>query len=53
MAVDLVAVFLLVLISCGAFFVFFCLSRSQHDAPEVAYRIFQILMGYSSAAWDV
>lgn len=53
MAVDLAAVFILVLISCSGFFVFFTLSRNQNDAAEVAYKIFQILMGFTPAAWDV
>lgn len=53
MAMDLVAVFVLVLISCSGFFVFFTLSKNQNDAPEVAYHIFQILMGFTPAAWDV
>ncbi|KAL7628930.1 hypothetical protein AAE478_000447 [Parahypoxylon ruwenzoriense] len=53
MAVDLAAVFILVLISCSGFFVFFTLSRTQNDASEVAYKIFQILMGFTPAAWDV
>jgi hypothetical protein len=44
MAVDLAAVFVLILISCSGFFVFFTLSRNQNDAAEVAYKIFQILM---------
>ncbi|KAI1799849.1 hypothetical protein F4811DRAFT_70118 [Daldinia bambusicola] len=53
MAVDLAAVFVLVLISCSGFFVFFTLSSNQNAAPEVAYKIFQILMGFTPAAWDV
>ncbi|RYP64757.1 hypothetical protein DL771_008611 [Monosporascus sp. 5C6A] len=53
MAMDLVAVFVLVLISCSGFFVFFTVSKNQNDAPEVAYKIFQILMGFTPAAWDV
>ncbi|KAI1335463.1 hypothetical protein F5Y15DRAFT_250248 [Xylariaceae sp. FL0016] len=53
MAVDLMAVFVLVLISCSGFFVFFTLSRNSNEGPEVAYKIFQILMGFSPAAWDV
>ncbi|KAI0175948.1 hypothetical protein GGR52DRAFT_337830 [Hypoxylon sp. FL1284] len=53
MAVDLAAVFILVLISCSGFFVFFTLSRNHNDAAEVAYKIFQILMGFTPAAWDV
>ncbi|CAJ2512155.1 Uu.00g051700.m01.CDS01 [Anthostomella pinea] len=53
MAVDLAAVFVLVLISCSGFFVFFTLSKNQNDAPDVAYKIFQILMGFTPAAWEV
>ncbi|KAK7958139.1 hypothetical protein PG988_012987 [Apiospora saccharicola] len=53
MAVDLVAVFILILISCSGFFVFFTLSRNNNDASEVAYAIFQIVMGFTPAAWDV
>ncbi|KAI1143043.1 hypothetical protein F5Y05DRAFT_140526 [Hypoxylon sp. FL0543] len=53
MALDLAAVFVLVLISCSGFFVFFTLSRTKNDAPEVAFRIFQILMGFTPAAWEV
>ncbi len=53
MAMDLMAVFVLVLISCSGFFVFFTLSKNQNNAPDVAYTIFQILMGFTPAAWDV
>jgi hypothetical protein len=53
MAIDLAAVFVLVLISCSGFFVFFTLSRNNNDAGEVAYKIFQILMGFTPAAWEV
>ncbi|KAI1489485.1 hypothetical protein F5X96DRAFT_640971 [Biscogniauxia mediterranea] len=53
MAVDLAAVFVIVLISCSGFFVFFTLSNNRNDPAEVAYRIFQILMGFTPAAWDV
>lgn len=53
MAVDLAAIFVLVLISCSGFFVFFTLSRNSHDAGDVAYKIFQILMGFSPAAWEL
>ncbi|KAG7100464.1 Calcium channel YVC1 like protein [Verticillium longisporum] len=52
MAVDLAAVLVLVLISCSGFFVFFTLSKNSNDAGEVAYKIFQILMGFTPAAWD-
>ncbi|KAI5917784.1 hypothetical protein F4810DRAFT_634465 [Camillea tinctor] len=53
MAVDLAAVFVMVLISCSGFFVFFTLSNNRNDPAEVAYKIFQILMGFTPAAWDV
>lgn len=53
MAVDLMAVFVLVVISCSGFFVFFTLSRNDNDAAEVAYKIFQLLMGFTPAAWEV
>ncbi|KAI3320057.1 hypothetical protein HD806DRAFT_507619 [Xylariaceae sp. AK1471] len=53
MVEDLMAVFVLILISCSGFFVFFTLSKNEDDATDVAYRIFQILMGFTPAAWDV
>ncbi|TGO38944.1 hypothetical protein BHYA_0064g00400 [Botrytis hyacinthi] len=54
MAIDLVAVFVLILIACSGFFVAFTLSfgKSEYDAAEVAYKIFQILMGFTPAAWE-
>jgi hypothetical protein len=53
MAVDLAAIFVLVLISCSGFFVFFTLSRNSQDPGDVAFKIFQILNGFSPAAWDL
>ena len=53
MAVDLAAVFILVLVSCSGFFVFFTLSRTENDPMDTAYRIFQLLMGFTPAAWEV
>lgn len=56
MAEDLVAVFILIVISCSGFFVAFTLSfgdRETYDAAGVAYELFQILMGYTPAAWEV
>lgn len=53
MAVDLAAIFILVLISCSGFFVFFTLSKNSHDPGDVAYKIFQILNGFSPAAWEL
>lgn len=54
MAIDLVAVFVLILIACSGFFVAFTLSfgKSEYDAAGVAYKIFQILMGFTPAAWE-
>ncbi len=53
MAIDLAAVFILILVACSGFFVFFTLSRTESDASDVAYRIFQLLMGFTPAAWEV
>lgn len=54
MAMDLVAVFILIVISCSGFFVAFTLSfgGDHWDAGGVAYALFQMLMGYTPAAWD-
>lgn len=52
MSVDLAAVFVLIFISCSGFFVFF-LANTKSDAAEVAFKIFQLLMGFTPAAWDV
>ena len=55
MAMDLVAVFILVVVSCSGFFVAFTLSFGKahdYDARSVAYSLFQILMGFTPAAWD-
>ena len=54
MAVDLVAVFILILISCSGFFVAFTLAFGNDDfnASSVAYALFQMLMGFTPAAWD-
>ncbi|KAI5463277.1 hypothetical protein BGZ63DRAFT_353708 [Mariannaea sp. PMI_226] len=53
MAADLAAVFVLIGILCSGFFVFFTLSKNSFEASEVAYKIFQLLMGFTPAAWDV
>ncbi|KAH7375082.1 hypothetical protein B0T11DRAFT_5965 [Plectosphaerella cucumerina] len=53
MALDLAAVLVLVIISCSGFFVFFTLANNNDDASDVAYKIFQILMGFTPAAWEV
>ncbi|KAF6831170.1 cation channel family [Colletotrichum musicola] len=53
MAVDLAAVCILILIACSGFFVFFTLADSNNDAADIAFKIFQLLMGFTPAAWDV
>ena len=55
MAMDLGAVFILIVISCSGFFVAFTLSfdsNENYDAASVAYTLFQILMGFTPAAWE-
>ena len=54
MAMDLVAVFVLIVISCSGFFVAFTLSfgSDDHNAASVAYALFQMLMGFTPAAWE-
>ncbi|KAL9607743.1 MAG: hypothetical protein Q9167_007373 [Letrouitia subvulpina] len=54
MAMDLVALFTLIVICCSGFFVAFTLSLSsdKYDGRGVAYALFQILMGFTPAAWD-
>ncbi len=55
MASDLIAVFVLILISCSGFFAALTLSFGDDkiDSPaSVAYALFQMLMGFTPAAWD-
>lgn len=54
MAVDLVAVFILIVISCSGFFVAFTLSfgSDDYDAGGVAYALFQMLLGFTPAGWS-
>lgn len=54
MAMDLMAVFILIVILCSGFFVAFTLSfgTGDYDAASVAYVLFQMLMGFTPAAWD-
>lgn len=55
MAQDLVAILLLILISCSGFFVALTLSfgDGELDTPgNVAYALLQIIMGFTPAAWD-
>jgi hypothetical protein len=53
LAIDLAAVFLLILICFSGFFVFFVSSKNQHDPYALAYKIFQITMGFTPAAWEM
>lgn len=54
MAQDLAAILILILIACSGFFVAFTLSFSDEktDGNAVAYALFQILMGFTPAAWE-
>lgn len=54
MASDLVAVFVLIIIACSGFFVSFTLSFGKSHSPaSIAYALFQIVMGFSPAAWTL
>lgn len=54
MASDLVAVFILVIIACSGFFVAFTFSFGDgNDPSSVAYALFQMLMGFTPAAWTL
>ncbi|QIW98544.1 hypothetical protein AMS68_004062 [Peltaster fructicola] len=54
MAQDLLAILVLIVISCSGFFVAFTLSFSDEatDGGAVAYALFQLLMGFTPAAWE-
>lgn len=55
MAQDLMAVFVLILVSCSGFFVALTLSFGNEtlDTPgNVAYALLQMIMGFTPAAWD-
>ncbi|KAL9619978.1 MAG: hypothetical protein Q9160_005447 [Pyrenula sp. 1 TL-2023] len=55
MAADFMAILILILITCSGFFVALTLSfgnDSIDDPNSVAYVLFQILMGFTPAAWD-
>ena len=56
MAADLVAVFVLIIIVCSGFLVAFTFSFGHHNsqsAGSIAYALFQMLMGFSPAAWTL
>ncbi|KAL8760009.1 MAG: hypothetical protein Q9199_000385 [Rusavskia elegans] len=54
MAMDLLALFILIAISCSGFFVAFTLSfgGDNFNGRAVVYTLFQLLMGFTPAAWD-
>lgn len=53
MAQDLAAILVLIGISCSGFFIAFTLSFGEtRDASGIAYALFQILMGFTPAAWE-
>ncbi|KAL8693706.1 MAG: hypothetical protein Q9218_001507 [Villophora microphyllina] len=54
MAMDLFALFILIAISCSGFFVAITLSfgGDDNDGRAVIYTLFQLLMGFTPAAWD-
>lgn len=54
MASDLVAVFALIIIACSGFFISFTLSfGNSHSPASIAYALFQIVMGFTPAAWTL
>ncbi|KAL5384599.1 hypothetical protein PMIN03_004994 [Paraphaeosphaeria minitans] len=54
MALDLVAILVLIVISCSGFFVAFSLAFQRTLSPsDTAYALFQLLMGFTPAAWDI
>ena len=55
MAMDLIAVLVLIIIACSGFLVAFTLSfgDDEFDAAAAAYALFQMLMGFTPAAWEV
>lgn len=54
MAADLMAVFILIVVACSGFFVAFSFSFGSSNTPSsVAYALFQMLMGFTPAAWSL
>ncbi|KZM24009.1 uncharacterized protein EKO05_0009382 [Ascochyta rabiei] len=54
MAMDLIAILVLICIACSGFFVAFSLAFGKEiGASNAAYAIFQLLMGFTPAAWDL
>ncbi|KAF2020000.1 hypothetical protein BU24DRAFT_131121 [Aaosphaeria arxii CBS 175.79] len=54
MAMDLVAILVLIVISCSGFFIAFTFAfKKDLGAGSAAYALFQLLMGFTPAAWDL
>jgi hypothetical protein len=53
MASDLIAVFVLIVISCSGFFVAFLNFGDNKSPKQVAYALFQMLMGFTPTAWSM
>ncbi|KIV99608.1 uncharacterized protein PV09_08783 [Verruconis gallopava] len=54
MALDLFAILILIVIACSGFFVAFTLAFPVNLTPgETAYALFQLLMGFTPAAWEI
>ncbi|KAF1846566.1 uncharacterized protein K460DRAFT_356222 [Cucurbitaria berberidis CBS 394.84] len=54
MAMDLVAILILICISCSGFFIAFSMAfKRDLTASDAAYTIFQLVMGFTPAAWDL
>jgi hypothetical protein len=54
MAMDLVAILVLIVITCSGFFVAFTLAfKKELGAGNTAYALFQLVMGFTPAAWDI
>jgi hypothetical protein len=53
LAIDLAAISILVLICCSGFFVFFVSCKGGDNPSVLAYKMFQILVGFTPSAWDL
>ncbi|KAK2751154.1 hypothetical protein FQN57_000230 [Myotisia sp. PD_48] len=54
MVADLIAVLILILIACSGFFVAFSYSFGGSGSPSsIAYALFQMVMGFTPAAWQL
>ncbi|KAK3899064.1 hypothetical protein C8A05DRAFT_37329 [Staphylotrichum tortipilum] len=53
LAIDLAGILVLLFICCGGFFVFFAFSKNADHPAALAYKMFQILVGYTPTAWEM